>query len=523
MKFNKSTWFKFLGSDVPASVVLFIIALPLSLGIALGSNAPLFSGVIAGIVGGIVVGLLSGSQLSVSGPAAGLTFVVAMSISRLPNFEAFLLTVVIAGVFQIILGKLKAGFLGDFVPSSVIKGMMAAIGFILILKQFPHLVGYDKNFIGDEAFFQHDGQNTFTEIVTSIQYITPVALIIGFVSLVLLVIWDLPFVRANKYLSQIPSALIVVLVSILINEYFLFNNPDLALAAEHLVQIPEVNSLASLGQLFTFPDIQYLRVPEVWFSGIAIAIVASLETLLSLEASDKLDPYKRLSPPNRELVAQGVGNIVSGMIGGLPLTAVVVRSSANINAGAKTKMSTILHGVLLALSVAFLSFYINLIPIAALAAVLIYIGFKIASPKLFVNLFKKGADHFVPFIITLVAILLSDLLPGIMVGILSGLFFTLKSNYKRAVLVAQDKNNYLLRFRSEVSFLNKSFVRNWLEEIPDGSSLFIDATKTNFIDGDIVEDIQDFMLHAPLKKISVEFKQSPLSKNHFEEQIAQKQ
>jgi MFS superfamily sulfate permease-like transporter len=523
MNLKKSSWFKFAGADIPASLVLFLITLPLCLGIALGSNAPLFSGIIAGIVGGIVVGLISGSQLSVSGPAAGLTFVVAMSISRLPNFEAFLLAVVIAGVFQIILGKLKAGFLGDFVPSSVIKGMMAAIGFILILKQFPHLVGYDKDFIGDETFLQNDGQNTFTEIINSIQYITPVALIIGFVALVLLILWELPVVKKNKYLSLTPSALFVITVAILINEYFVFYNPSLALAKEHLVQIPEVHSLTSFSHLFTFPDIQYLRLPEVWFSGVAIAIIASLETLLSLEASDKLDPYKRLSPPNRELVAQGIGNIVSGMIGGLPLTAVVVRSSVNINAGAKTKLSTILHGVFLVLSVAFLSFYINLIPLSALAAVLIYVGYKIANPKLFIELFKKGADHFVPFIITFVAILLSDLLPGIMIGILSGLFFTLKSNYKRAVFVAQDKHNYLLRFRSEVSFLNKSFVRNWLEEIPNGSFLFIDATKTNFIDGDIVEDIHDFMLHAPLKKIKVEFKQSSSAKNHFDEQIAQNQ
>lgn len=521
MNLKKSSWFKFAGADIPASLVLFLITLPLCLGIALGSNAPLFSGIIAGIVGGIVVGLISGSQLSVSGPAAGLTFVVAMSISRLPNFEAFLLAVVIAGVFQIILGKLKAGFLGDFVPSSVIKGMMAAIGFILILKQFPHLVGYDKDFIGDETFLQNDGQNTFTEIINAIQFITPVALIIGFVSLALLILWELPAVKKNKYLSLTPSALFVITVAILINEYFVFYNPSLALAKEHLVQIPEVDSLTSFSHLFTFPDIQYLRLPEVWFSGVAIAIIASLETLLSLEASDKLDPYKRLSPPNRELVAQGIGNIVSGMIGGLPLTAVVVRSSVNINAGAKTKLSTILHGVFLVLSVAFLSFYINLIPLSALAAVLIYVGYKIANPKLFIELFKKGADHFVPFIITFVAILLSDLLPGIMIGILSGLFFTLKSNYKRAVFVAQDKHNYLLRFRSEVSFLNKSFVRNWLEEIPNGSYLFIDATKTNFIDGDIVEDIHDFMLHAPLKKIKVEFKQSSSAKNHFDEQIAQ--
>jgi len=519
MSLKKNSWLKYAGSDITAAVVLFLITLPLCLGIALGSNAPLFSGIIAGIVGGIVVGLISGSQLSVSGPAAGLTFVVAMSLSRLPNFEAFLLAVVIAGLFQIILGKLKAGFLGDFVPSSVIKGMMTAIGAILILKQFPHLVGYDKDFIGDEAFSQSDGFNTFTELFAAIQYTTPVALLIGFVSLALLVIWELPVVKNNKYLSLTPSALFVVFVGIAINEWFVFNNPNLALAKEHLVQIPLVADWASFSQLFKSPSIEYLRLPEVWFSGIAIGVIASLETLLSLEASDKLDPYKRLSPPNRELVAQGVGNVVSGMLGGLPLTAVVVRSSVNISAGAKTKLSTILHGVLLVLSVAFLSVYINLIPLAALAAVLIYVGYKIANPKTFVELFRKGADHFVPFVITFVAILLSDLLPGILIGILSGLFFTLKSNYKRAVFVARDKHNYLLRFRSEVSFLNKSFVRNWLEEIPEGSYLFIDATKTNFIDGDIVEDIHDFMLHAPLKKIKVEFKQSSSSKNHFGEQI----
>jgi MFS superfamily sulfate permease-like transporter len=495
-------------NDIPASLVVFLVALPLCLGIALGSNAPLFSGIIAGIVGGIVVGALSGSQLSVSGPAAGLTVIVAAAIAKLPAYEAFLLAVVIAGIIQVMLGKLNAGVIGDFIPSSVIKGMLAAIGIILIMKQFPHLIGYDADFEGDETFIQTDGENTFSELIRSVGYITPVAVIIGFLALVIQIVWETPFFKSNKILSLIPSALIVVATGVVINYLFTLNQSELALGKNHLVSIPVSSSFSEFGTFFTFPQIKYLSNIQVWISALTIGIVASLESLLSLEATDNLDPYKRVSPPNRELVAQGAGNIVSGLIGGLPVTAVIVRSSANVNAGAKSKLSAILHGVLLLLSVYFIPQLLNFIPLAALAGVLMFVGFKLAKPKIFIDLFKKGVDQFVPFVVTIIAILLTDLLVGILIGMLSGLYFTMRSNFKNAIFIIKDGTNYLVRFRSEVSFLNKSFLKTKLEEIPDGSYVLIDGTKSNFIDGDIVEVVQDFMKHCELKNIKVEFKTS---------------
>ncbi len=507
-------YLKHAGADVSASIVVLLVALPLCLGIALGSGAPLFSGIIAGVVGGIVIGSLSGSQLSVSGPAAGLTVIVATAIIKLQVYEAFLLAVVLAGLFQLIFGFIRAGVIGDYVPNAVIKGMLAAIGLILIMKQFPHLVGYDTNFAGDESFIQPDRENTFTAIFQAVKYITPSALIIGAVSLVLLVFWESKFIKSKKSLKLLPGPLVVVLIGTLLNEYFKTAQPAYALEAKHLVALPVANDASSFVSFLTFPDIAFLKNPDVWISGITIAIVASLETLLGIEAADKLDPLKRVTPTNRELKAQGVGNMVSGLIGGLPLTSVVVRTSANISSGAKSKMSTIFHGSMLMLCVMFIPTLLNKIPLSALAAVLIFTGYKLAKFTLFKDFYRKGWDQFVPFVVTIGAILLTDLLIGIVVGIGVGLFFLIRSNFKSAVMVVNDDNNYLIRFRKDVSFLNKPIVKKKLEDVPANAYVIIDATRADFIDKDVIEEVNDFLCHAHLKKIRVDIKTSHSKSMH---------
>ncbi|MFL5746295.1 MAG: SulP family inorganic anion transporter [Niastella sp.] len=499
--------------DFPSSVVVFLVALPLCLGIALGSGAPLFSGIIAGMVGGIVIGALSGSQLSVSGPAAGLTAIVVVAIGKLQVYEAFLLAVVLGGVFQIILGSLKAGILGDYIPSSVIKGMLAAIGLILILKQFPHMVGYDKDYPGDEAFSQTSGDNTFSALFGSLRHLLPGALMIGVVSLALMIVWEKYIAPKARILKLVPGPLVVVLIAVAINETLRSVAPEMVIKESHLVKIPVADSFNGFISFFTFPDFSHILNPVVWTTAITIAIVASLETLLNIEASDDLDPYQRVTPTNRELMAQGAGNMLSGLIGGLPITSVVVRTSANINGGAKTKMSTIFHGILLLLSVAFIPAVLNLIPLSALAAILIFTGYKLAKPSLFLKFYKKGWDQFLPFVLTVAAILLTDLLKGILIGCVVGLFFVIRSNFKSAVLVVSDANKYLFRLRKDVSFLNKPIIKNRLEQVPENSSVLIDATRADFIDKDIVEVIEDFLKHAPLKGITVELK-----KSHFKEQ-----
>jgi MFS superfamily sulfate permease-like transporter len=513
---RKSTnYFKTILSDLPSSVVVFLVALPLCLGIALGSNAPLFSGLIAGIVGGIVIGSLSGSQLSVSGPAAGLTAIVVVAIGKLPVYEAFLLSVIIGGVLQVILGFLKAGVLGEYIPSSVIKGMLAAIGLILILKQLPHLVGYNVDFPGDETFEQKDGENTITELANSIKRILPAAAVIGLLSILIQIVWDKWLIKLGKVFVVIPSALVVVLAGVGINYWLMSANPQYALASSHLVNIPVANSVKEFTSFFTFPDFSYLTNFTVWTTGVTLALVASLETLLNIQASDELDPYHRVTPTGRELKAQGVGNLLSGLIGGLPITSVIVRTSANVNSGAKSKMSTILHGGFLLLSVAFIPKILNLIPLSALAGILIYTGFKLAKPTIFIQFYKQGMGQFLPFVITILAILFTDLLVGILIGCVAGLFFVMRSNFKSAVFIVNDENRYLFRLRKDVSFLNKPIIRLKLEEVPSDSSVLIDATRADFIDGDVVEVIEDFMKHAHLSNIKVELKKSPYKEQGF--------
>lgn len=504
-----------LGSDFPAAVVVFLVALPLCLGIALGSGAPLFSGLIAGIVGGIVVGFLSGAQLSVSGPAAGLTAIVVVAITKLQTYEVFLVAVVVGGVLQLILGFLRAGILGDYIPSNVIKGMLAAIGLILILKQIPHFVGYEADFQGDESFEQKDGKNTFTEIYYSIKNLLPVALMIGLACIGLQILWDKVLVKKMKFLKQVPSPLIVVIIGTLINEYLKISKPELALNASHLVNIPIASSAEEFVSFFTLPDFSALSNVTVWTTAVTLAIVASLETLLNVEASDELDPYQRVTPTNRELKAQGVGNIVSGMIGGLPITSVIVRTSANINAGAKTKSSTIMHGMLLLLCVALIPGVLNRIPYSSLAAILIYTGYKLTKVALYKEYFRKGWDQFVPFVVTVLAILFTDLLVGILIGCCVSLFFVMRSNFKSAVFVVHDENNYLFRLRKDVSFLNKPIIKNKLEQVPNDSFVLIDAARADFIDKDVIEVIEDFIKRAHLKDIKVELKRSAHKEQGF--------
>lgn len=517
---KKQKYLQSLSSDLPASIVVFLVALPLCLGIALGSGAPLFSGLIAGIVGGIVIGALSGSQLSVSGPAAGLTTIVAAAILKLPAFEAFLLAVVLCGAFQIALGFLKAGVIGDYIPGAVIKGMLAAIGLILILKQFPHLVGYDADFEGNESFNQANNENTLSAITNSFNYITPVAVIIGVICLIFQFSWEKFVSNKTGFLKLLPAPLVVVLIGVGINEY-LKSTGGSALSQDHMVNIPMASNPSEFISFFSFPDWSNLSNADVWITAITLALVASLETLLSLEAIDDLDPYQRVSPTNRELKAQGLGNMISGLIGGLPITSVIVRSSANVNAGAKTKMSAIFHGLLLLLSVALIPGILNLIPKSALAAILIFTGYKLAKPTLFKMYYKKGMDQFFPFVITIVAILFTDLLKGVLIGIVVGLFFIIRSNFRSAVFVVNDNNRYLFRLRKDVSFLNKPIIKRKLEEVPDNSLVLIDASRADFIDKDVVEVIEDFMISAPLKNITVELKKSVTREQGFKLQMDQ--
>ncbi|MBS1743154.1 MAG: SulP family inorganic anion transporter [Bacteroidetes bacterium] len=507
-------YFQYFGADFPAAIVVFLVAIPLCLGIAVASGLSEFSGLIGGIVGGIVVGALSGSQLSVSGPAAGLTAIVAAAVLKLPSAEAFFLAVVLAGCFQLLLGIFKLGVIGDYVPNSVIKGMLAAIGIILILKQLPHLVGYDKNYEGDETFIQLSGENTFSSVINSLNFFTPVAVLIGVLGIFILVVYETQWVKSRKIFQIFSGPLVVVIVGIIITKLSASVPKAFALKTDQLVNIPVAHSANEFFSFFRLPDWTQLANTEVWVTAITLALVASLETLLGLEAIDKLDPMKRVSPTNRELLAQGSGNIVSGLLGGLPLTSVIVRSSANIQAGARTKMSAIMHGILILVCVAFIPGMLNIIPKAALAAILIYTGYKLAKPSLAKLYFKKGWEQFMPFMVTLLAIVFTDLLKGVLIGIAVGVFYIIRSNFRTAIFVVNDENRYLIRLRKDVSFFSKPVLKRKLELIPPDSVLIIDLTKAEFVDRDIIDTINDYLLHAHLKNIEVTVKKSLFNDSH---------
>jgi MFS superfamily sulfate permease-like transporter len=482
--------------------VVLLVALPLCLGIALASGAPLSSGLIAGVIGGIVVGLISDSQLMVSGPAAGLTAIVLAGITAIGSFPGFLTAVIIGGVLQVVLSQLRAGVIGYYFPSSVIRGMLAGIGVILILKQLPHAVGYDADFEGDEAFLQADGSNTFSALGEALQAIQPGALLVCVLSLAVLLLW--PKVPALKKLKLMPAPLVVVLLGVGVNLLLAAVAPAWAIRATHLVQLPVPEAARDLLAFVVFPDLRAITNPEVWRVGVTIAIVASLETLLSLEATDKLDPFKRESDTNRELLAQGVGNTLCGLVGGLPVTGVIVRSAANIDAGAQSRWSGITHGVLLLIAVLTIPFLLNYIPLAALAAILLHTGFKLAAPGLWRVMYRQGWSQFVPFAITVVAIVMTDLLIGIAVGMLVGLFFILSEYLRQPALNRVSPPDAVLqRFQlpDQATFLAKANIERTLESLPTGARVEIDGRQTKRFDHDVLEILHDFSKTAALRGI----------------------
>jgi len=495
-----------LKHDIPASVVVFLVALPLCLGIALASGAPLFSGLIAGIVGGIVVGALSGSRLGVSGPAAGLAVIVFTAINSLGSFEAFLVAVVLAGLLQLAMGYLRAGVIGYYFPSSVIKGMLSGIGLTIILKQLPHAVGYDADPTGDMSFVQSNGENTLSALDTMLSQIQPGGLVVALVSMAILLLWDLPFIKRIKATTWIQGPLVAVVMGVVLNQIFANAAPALAIKASHLVQIPMADGLSGLVGLLTFPDFSHLSNPAVYTTALTLAVVASLETLLCVEATDKLDPSKRVTPTNRELKAQGAGNVISGLLGGLPLTQVIVRSSANIQAGGQSKISAILHGVLLVVAVIAIPALLNLIPLSVLAAVLITVGYKLAKPALFRSMYAQGPYQFIPFIVTIIGILTTDLLIGIGLGLAVAIFTILLNNYQHAFFVDRDPTGAVRVVLSEdVSFLNRVTVMRALAEVPAGATVVIDASRSMSIDHDVFEILQDFRQRAVAENIDVTF------------------
>jgi SulP family sulfate permease len=503
--------FKELKSDLPASIVVFFVAVPLCLGIALASGAPLFAGIIAGIVGGMVVGMASGSALGVSGPAAGLAVIVLTSISSLGSWPTFLLAVFIAGVFQLIMGFAKAGFIAYFFPSSVIKGMLTGIGLLIIIKQIPHALGYDKDPEGDLAFAPAaGGENSFSAITNALQYITPGAVLISVISLAILILWDSVLSKKHKIFQLIQGPIVVVIFGIVMNYMYQSGVLNFSLAKDQLVQLPVASSFAEFFNQFTFPDFSQITNIEVYKVAVVLAIVASLETLLCVEATDKLDPYKRVTPTNRELKAQGVGNIVSGLIGGLPITQVIVRSSANINFGAKTKLSAILHGVFLLISAITIAGIMNMIPLASLAAILLMVGYKLAKPSLFKQMYKLGWEQFVPFTATVIGILFTDLLRGITIGLVFGIFYTLRHSYRNShhikdVSTTEDgREVHHLVLAEEVSFFNKASVLKTLSALPENSKVIVDFEKSKAIAHDVLELIDDFKANAKTKNITVE-------------------
>lgn len=492
-------------ADLSAGLVVFLVALPLCLGVALASNAPPFAGILAGIVGGLLVGAISKSQTSVSGPAAGLTAVVAAQIAALGSFQAFLLAVLMAGVLQIGLGVIRAGAIADFVPSSVIKGLLAAIGLILILKQLPHLVGHDANPLGLLSFEEPDHENTFSGLAYLVRFFHPGAAAVGGISLLVLVGWDK--IKRLKQ-SLVPAPLIVVLAGIGLSMLLARSDGRWAIGPTHLVQVPVTESLAGFFGFLQWPDLAALGNSQVFVAAVTIALVASLETLLNLEAVDKLDPQKRISPPNRELIAQGVGNLVAGLIGGLPVTSVIVRSSVNINAGSKTRLATIVHGALLLLCVVLLPAWLNRIPLSCLAAVLIMTGVKLASPKVFRQMWREGLNQFLPFVVTVAAILLTDLLIGILIGLGFSIVFILRSNLRRPLrqIIEKHVGGEVLHIElaQQVSFLNRVALTKALTAVPRGGHVLIDARDTDYIDADVLDLILEYQAEiAPARGIHV--------------------
>jgi len=492
---KKINLFENLKSDFSSGLVVFLVALPLCLGIALASGAPLFSGIISGVIGGIVVGYLSQSHLSVSGPAAGLTAIVLTAITDLGSFNVFLLAVLIAGIIQLVLGFIKAGTISNYFPNNVIEGMLAGIGVIIILKQIPHAFGYDPDFEGDESFFQPDGQNTFTELFQVFNHVQIGSIIITLISLSILILWNKS--EFLKKIKLIPPALVAVILSIILNELFIQTGSSFVIVKSHLVSLPIPTTLVEFKNLIVIPDFSAITNSKVWIVALTIAIVASIETLLCIEASDRMDAQKRYTDTNVELKAQGIGNIVSSLLGGLPMTSVVVRTSANNAAGAKSKMSAIIHGILLLISVLLIPTILNKIPLATLAAVLLMVGYKLANPKTLKHFWEKDKIYqFVPFILTFLAVVFTDLLKGVALGMIVNIIFVLIGNSKRAYKFRKDeyKEGDIIHIdlAQEVSFLNKSAIKTTLNNLPENSKVVINASDTVYIAHDVLDLIYEF-------------------------------
>lgn len=502
--------FKEFKSDLSASIVVFFVAVPLCLGIALASGAPLFSGIIAGIIGGIVVGIASGSPLGVSGPGNGLTILILTSVASLGSWPQFLTCVVLAGIMQLILGYAKAGFIAYYFPSSVINGMLAGIGVLIILKQIPHALGYDKDLEGDFSFLQTDGETTLSAIGSALQAITPGAMVIAVLSLAILILWDAVLMKKYKIFQVLQGSIFVVFIGIAMNYGYRQGFLNLSLTPDQLVNIPVPETIAGFFNQFTFPDFFAITRLEVWNIAFLITMIASLETLLSVEAADKLDPYKRVTPPNRELKAQGLGNIVSGLCGGLPITQVIVRSSVNISCGGKTKLSAILHGVFILFSALTLAELLNMIPLASLAAILIIVGYKLVRPSLFTQIYQQGSEQFVPFIATVIGILSTDLLRGISLGMVFGIFYALRNSYLNAysmkdiITSEEGHETHHLVLAEVVSFFNKASILKALDSIPANSKVIIDYSNSKSIAYDVAEIINNYENSAKTKNIAVE-------------------
>lgn len=512
MNFTKN-----LKSDLPSGLVVFLVALPLCLGIALASGAPFFSGIISGIVGGIVIGTLSNSNLSVSGPAAGLAALVLGAITAIGDFRLFLCAVLIAGILQILMGLAKLGGIANYIPSSVIKGMLTSIGILIIAKQIPHAFGYDKDEKGNITELFPYGSENMHELLQPLHHIEVGVTLICIVSIIIMLLWEKPFIK--KRVPYIPGALVAVIVAILMNQIWISSGSILAVKNEHLVQIKVASSPSEFLSFFTLPDFSGFLDSRVIVYGIAIAIIASLETLLSIEAIDNLDPQRRVTNTNRELFAQGIGNSVAGLIGGLPITSVIVRSSANVNSGAKSKASAIIHGFMLLVSIIAIPVLLNKIPLSALAAILLLTGYKLAKPAVFIQTIKNGKYQYVPFLVTVAVIIAIDLFgvvpavsgKGLLIGVIAGIVAAsgaiLYGNLKNSYFFHKEKHHEgdLIRIHlsEEVSFLNKAAIRETLDKIPENTNVVIDASNTSYIDFDVLELIKEFRdIKAPIKNIS---------------------
>ncbi|MGQ0739105.1 MAG: SulP family inorganic anion transporter [Bacteroidota bacterium] len=515
----KQNLFANLKNDLPSGLVVFLVAVPLCLGIALASGAPFFSGIISGIIGGIVIGVLSNSPLSVSGPAAGLAALVLGAITSIGDFRLFLCAVLVAGILQILLGIAKLGGIANYIPSSVIKGMLTSIGILIIAKQIPHAFGYDKDEKGNITELIEYGSEDMHELLQPLQHVEVGVFLLCLLSIIIMVVWDKPFIK--KRVKFVPGALVAVIVTVIINEIWIKSGSLLAVQNEHLVQIKVAGSAGEYFSFFTLPDFSGFLNGTVLFYGVVIAIIASLETLLSIEAVDNLDPERRVTNTNKELFAQGVGNSLAGMIGGLPVTSVIVRSSANVNSGAKSKASTIIHGSLLLVSVILIPVLLNKIPLSSLAAILILTGWKLAKPAVFINFWKAGKYQFIPFMVTVIVIIAVDLfkvypllsgkglLAGVLAGIVAAIGAILHGNLKNSYYFHKENHHegdlIKISLSEEVSFLNKAAIRETLDHMPEGSSVVIDASNTIYIDYDILELIKEFRdIKVPLKKIRLQ-------------------